>query len=169
MHAQGNAIMGPRDLERYKRLLLAKLDELSVTRTEAESSVLRRRSPRGRSYRSGQCGRRSRPSGPPASVRCSSCCARSKRPWLGSGEAHSARVRSARTFSIAARIEDDAARTTVPKRAGPCSQPDQPACRSTLPTLPMAWAFFWEAAKINHRTEAGVDCGLPDSGQAVVK
>ena len=40
MHAQGNAIMGPRDLERYKRLLLAKLDELSAARTEAESPVL---------------------------------------------------------------------------------------------------------------------------------
>jgi len=39
MHAQGNAIMGPRDLERYKRLLLAKLYELSATRTETESPV----------------------------------------------------------------------------------------------------------------------------------
>jgi hypothetical protein len=32
--------MGPRDLERYKRLLLAKLEELSATRTEAESPVV---------------------------------------------------------------------------------------------------------------------------------
>ncbi len=31
--------MGPRDLQRYKRLLLAKLEELSATRTEPESSV----------------------------------------------------------------------------------------------------------------------------------
>jgi len=32
--------MGPRDFERYKRLLLAKLEELSATRTEAESPVV---------------------------------------------------------------------------------------------------------------------------------
>ena len=31
--------MGPRDLEHYKRLLLASLEELSVTRTEAEPPI----------------------------------------------------------------------------------------------------------------------------------
>ena len=32
--------MGPRNLERYKRLLLAKLEEMSTTRTETESPVV---------------------------------------------------------------------------------------------------------------------------------
>ena len=32
--------MNARDLERYKRLLLAKLDELSATRTQAESPIV---------------------------------------------------------------------------------------------------------------------------------
>jgi len=32
--------MGPRDLERYKRPLLAKLEELSATRTEVKSPVV---------------------------------------------------------------------------------------------------------------------------------
>jgi RNA polymerase-binding transcription factor DksA len=32
--------MGPRDLERYKRLLLTKLEKLSAARTEAASPVL---------------------------------------------------------------------------------------------------------------------------------
>ncbi len=40
MHARRDPAMGPRELEGYKRLLLDKLEELSATRTEAESPLV---------------------------------------------------------------------------------------------------------------------------------
>lgn len=47
MHVQGDTVMGARDLGRYKRLLLAKLDEFSATRAEVESSRIAAGTPEG--------------------------------------------------------------------------------------------------------------------------